>query len=375
MVTNQFFPETSKEIQTNETESSVSYLFKFFNGEMQNQVRYKAGARVTRVARAHAPSCSAAVYFTAKGAARVASLALPVFDVIDRMYQYLIVTRLLEAYLVTPPLFYQDRVWGSNWLRNTEVWSPLRSHSPLSPPCGGAVSAATFMQSELGQVGLALSQARLECLAPFLAATASERARAHEQWSRHENASRHEHASPLAPHLGGARKGGHGGRGLRAGKGRGDALRGISGWMWSDCDDVSLGLRYLPLPPFPNATAGGAKTDREMVHVFVPAPFPSQAVGLAHAARQRRRERGEEWEGKGEGGGAGDRGRDGGRDGVGEGGGFEGSSSRDDAREAGDRNEGRRLTAEDATRREVRAQEQESERVFERDQLPFRSDP
>jgi hypothetical protein len=144
----------------------------------------------------------------------VASLALPVFDVIDRMYQYLIVTRLLEAYLVTPPLFYQDRVWGSNWLRNTEVWGPLRSHSPLSPPCGGAVSAATFMQSELGQVGLALSQARLECLAPFLAATASERARAHEQWSRHENSSRHEHASPLAPHLGGARKGGCGGMSL-----------------------------------------------------------------------------------------------------------------------------------------------------------------
>ena len=28
-----------------------------------------------------------AVYMTAKGAARVASLALPVFDVIDRMYQ------------------------------------------------------------------------------------------------------------------------------------------------------------------------------------------------------------------------------------------------------------------------------------------------
>jgi hypothetical protein len=111
-----------------------------------------------------------------------------------------------------------------------------------------------------------------------------------------------------------------------------------------------------------------------MVHVFVPAPFPSQAVGLSDAARQRRRERGKECVGKGEGGGAGDRGRDGGRDGAGEGGGFEGSSSRDDAREAGDRNEGRRLTAEDATQREVRAREQESERVFERDELPFRSD-
>jgi hypothetical protein len=347
---------------------------------MQNQVRYKAGARVTRVARAHAPSCSAAVYFTAKGAARVASLALPVFDAIDRMYQYLIVTRLLEAYLVTPPLFYQDRVWGSNVVRNTEVWGPLRSHSPLSSLCGGAVSAATFMQSELGQVGLALSQARLECLAPFLAATTSERARAHEQLSRHENASRHEHTSPLAPHLGDAHAEAHVGRGGgarkggRGGKFRGDALRDIPKWVWSDCDDVSLGLRHLPLPPFLNASAGGAKTEREMVHVFVPAPFPSQAVGLAHAARQRRRERGEEWEGKGEGGGAGDRGRDGERDGAGEGG-FEGGSSRDDAREAGDRNEGRRLTAEDATRREVRAREQESERVFERDELPFRSDP
>ena len=392
---------------------------------MKNQVRYKAGARVTRVARAHAPSCSAAVYFTAKGAARVASLALPVFDVIDRMYQYLIATRLLEAYIVTPPLFYQDKAWGSNWVRNTEAWGPLRSHSPLSPPCGGAVSAATFMQSELGQVGLALSQARLECLAPFLAATASERARAHEDWSRHENAShsahedwsrhenasshenaplggarhehaplggarhenasRHEHASPLAP-LGGAhaegqvggggeaRKGGRGGRGLRRAKERVDTLRDISGWAWSDCDDVSLGLRHLPLPPFPHASAGGAKAEREMVHVFVPAPFPSQAIALVHAARQRRRERGKEWEG-GEGGGVGDRGGVWGKDGAGERGGSEGIGSEDDAREAVDRNEGRRFTAADATRREIRAREQESERVFERDELPFRSDP
>ena len=354
---------------------------------MQNQVRYKVGARVTRVARAYAPSCSAAVYFTAKGAARVASLALPVFDVIDRMYQYLIATRLLEAYLVTPPLFYQDRVWGSNFVRNTEAWGRFRTHSPLSPPCGGVVSATTFVQSELGQVGLALSQARLECLAPFLAATASERARAHEQWSRHENASRPEHASPLASHLGSAhaeahvggggdaRNEGRGGRGSRGGKGRGDALWDISGWAWSDCDDVSLDLRHLPLPPFPDASAGGAKTEREMVHVFVPAPFPSQAVDLAHAARQRRRKLGKEQERKGEGGGAADRGREVGRDGAGEGGGLEGRSSRDNARGEGERNEERRLTAEDATRRELRALEKESERVFERDELPFRSDP
>ena len=110
-----------------------------------------------------------------------------------------------------------------------------------------------------------------------------------------------------------------------------------------------------------------------MVHVFVPAPFPSQAIALVHAARQRRRERGKEWEG-GEGGGVGDRGGVWGKDGAGERGGSEGIGSEDDAREAVDRNEGRRFTAAD-TRREIRAREQESERVFERDELPFRSDP
>ena len=61
------------------------------------------------IARAYAPSCCAAVYLTARGARRLAALILPVFDVIDRMYQYLVQAGLLEAYVAVPPLFYQVR--------------------------------------------------------------------------------------------------------------------------------------------------------------------------------------------------------------------------------------------------------------------------
>lgn len=60
-----------------------------------------------RLALAAEPSCSAAIYFSARGARRVAQLCLPVNDVIDRMYPNLIRKGWLEAYLLTPPAFFQ----------------------------------------------------------------------------------------------------------------------------------------------------------------------------------------------------------------------------------------------------------------------------
>ena len=68
---------------------------------------YASASGRAGIARAYAPSCCAAVYFTARGARRVAALILPAFDVIDRMYQYLVHAGLLEAYVAVPPLFYQ----------------------------------------------------------------------------------------------------------------------------------------------------------------------------------------------------------------------------------------------------------------------------
>jgi len=63
--------------------------------------------RYPRLAKAFRPSCAAAILFTAKGARLVADLCLPVFDVIDRMYPALIRAGWLEAYLMTPAVFYQ----------------------------------------------------------------------------------------------------------------------------------------------------------------------------------------------------------------------------------------------------------------------------
>ena len=68
----------------------------------------------TTAARASEPACSAAIFFTAKGARNVADLCLPVFDVVDRMYPQLIKTGWLEAFLVTPALLYQDKHYASN---------------------------------------------------------------------------------------------------------------------------------------------------------------------------------------------------------------------------------------------------------------------
>jgi len=73
-----------------------------------------------RLAKAWRPSCSAAILFTVKGAQRVAQHCFPIFDVIDRMYPSLIRKGWLEAYVLSPPAFYQDNYFVSNLERNTK---------------------------------------------------------------------------------------------------------------------------------------------------------------------------------------------------------------------------------------------------------------
>ena len=89
------------------------------------------------LARAVRPSCSAAVLFTVQGAQRVADLCWPIFDVIDRMYPSLIRAGWLEAYILTPPLFYQDGFFRSNLERTKIDQGASRYHSPpiIDPPC------------------------------------------------------------------------------------------------------------------------------------------------------------------------------------------------------------------------------------------------
>ncbi len=66
-------------------------------------------AEFVLTARAVEPSCSGAIYITAKGAQRIADLCRPVFDAIDAMYASLIRKGWLEAYLLKEPVFYKDQ--------------------------------------------------------------------------------------------------------------------------------------------------------------------------------------------------------------------------------------------------------------------------
>ncbi len=96
--------------------------------------------RYPNLAKAVHPACGVAMYFTTKGARRAADLCWPVFDVIDRMYPALIRTERLEAYLLTPPAFYQNQIFASHWDRRPEFsyGRGLRTnHQPsaAAPPC------------------------------------------------------------------------------------------------------------------------------------------------------------------------------------------------------------------------------------------------
>ena len=249
-----------------ETCEELRYLTRAAGGEMGpgRGGGQKSGEGVGGLlARAYAPSCSAAVLFTAKGARKVSTLAWPIFDVIDRMYQFLVFTGLVEAYVVTPPLFYQDAFWGSNWVRSTERWHASRSHRPLSPPCGGAMGAGPFLHTDLRQVGTALSQSQVECLAPILA-------------SPHD--SRRAILSGLSTDgeaLGGVGEGGAGADGRRGN----EVYRSCLSQHRVGTSDTHGG-----------ASGAGAEVPDELgpevdIHIFVPDVFPVAYLELQQAPR------------------------------------------------------------------------------------------
>ena len=106
----------------------------------------------------------------------MADLCFPVFDVIDRMYPALIEAGQLQAYLMLPPVFYQDKVFESNWCRRYHdqdlgralpAGTPLHQPSPAAVPCREAVSGHSNQFDDaapidLRQVGLRVKSSHLE---------------------------------------------------------------------------------------------------------------------------------------------------------------------------------------------------------------------
>ena len=85
------------------------------------------------LAKAYHPSCEAAIYFTGAGAARAVGLMEPVFDVVDRMLPALISRGWLQAWLMTPPAFFQDQAFRSNFKRERRPWNHGQDVCSLHP--------------------------------------------------------------------------------------------------------------------------------------------------------------------------------------------------------------------------------------------------
>jgi hypothetical protein len=70
--------------------------------------------RLHNIAIAHNPNCAASILFTAKGARRVLGLMSNMSLVLDGSYSTLIAQGKLQAFLATPPAFFQDGFWTSS---------------------------------------------------------------------------------------------------------------------------------------------------------------------------------------------------------------------------------------------------------------------
>jgi hypothetical protein len=97
--------------------------------------------RPAHLVRAHRPFCCAALLFTAAGARRALAHMVPAFDGIDYMYAALVADRRLAAYLLAPPVFFQDGYWastvrpgGPGFIPGSRAW-PGRTHRPYGQLC------------------------------------------------------------------------------------------------------------------------------------------------------------------------------------------------------------------------------------------------
>jgi hypothetical protein len=93
-----------------------------------------------KIARAVKPGCSGAILVTLKGAARLEQLCKPIWHGIDVMLPKLIEKGLLESYVATPPIFFQDGYFGSDAgrkenIRTQEQVFATRKHTPVTTWC------------------------------------------------------------------------------------------------------------------------------------------------------------------------------------------------------------------------------------------------
>jgi predicted anti-sigma-YlaC factor YlaD len=100
-------------------------------------LRYGSSDKIARAAR---PGCSGAILVTLKGASRLEQLCKPIWHGIDVMLPKLIEKGLLESYVATPPIFFQDGYFGSDAgrkknIRTQEQVFATRKHTPVTTWC------------------------------------------------------------------------------------------------------------------------------------------------------------------------------------------------------------------------------------------------
>ena len=109
-------------------------------------------------ARTSGPSCSAAIIFTKKGARRISQICRNVFWGIDNMYRAMIHAGLLEAYVITPTVFFQDGFWKSamqplrGGRKRGDRATPGVTHRPFSIMCNERLNELRYVHVQISEM-------------------------------------------------------------------------------------------------------------------------------------------------------------------------------------------------------------------------------
>ena len=129
--------------------------------ETCSSLRYGSSDKIARAAR---PGCSGAILVTRKGAARLEQLCKPIWHGIDFMLPQLIEEGLLESYVATPPIFFQDGYFGSDAGRKINVRTQeqafgTRKHTPVTAWCWEGENF--FIDELIGSVAVSIQRTSL----------------------------------------------------------------------------------------------------------------------------------------------------------------------------------------------------------------------
>ena len=116
-------------------------------------VRFAKGYQ--HIGKAHRPLCGGGILFTQKGAKSVLRHGKPAWASIDDMYSSLIDSGDLDAYIMTPPVFYQTFYFGSSLASAGEINPRHRAiaketHRPFTALCS---ISTTFMIHTFAEAG------------------------------------------------------------------------------------------------------------------------------------------------------------------------------------------------------------------------------